>query len=124
MIPQPMPVPSLTKRKSSTLRAVPAWSSPSAMMFTSLSTMTGAPRAAARVSRTGNPFQPGMIGGILEHHLRAAPHVGRDPGVREQAQLAVRDGYVDGGRADVDAHEAQGFGETDEVRAAAATGLR
>ena len=64
MSPQPMPVPILTKRKSSTLRAVPAWSSPSAMMFTSLSTMTGAPRAAERVSRTGKRFQPGMIGGI------------------------------------------------------------
>jgi hypothetical protein len=33
------------------------------MMFTSLSTMTGAPSAAPRVSRTGKWFQPGMIGG-------------------------------------------------------------
>src|SRR3954447_1058030 len=63
-MPHPMPVPTLTKRKLSTLRAVPECCSPSAMMLTSLSTMTGAPTAAARVSRTGNRFQPGMIGGI------------------------------------------------------------
>ena len=58
-----MPVPILTNRKSSTDLARPACCSPSAMMFTSLSTSTGQPSSLASVSRTGKWFQPGMIGG-------------------------------------------------------------
>ncbi len=58
-----MPVPILTSRKSSTDRASPACSSPSAIRFTSLSTSTGQPSSWPIASRTGNRSQPGMIGG-------------------------------------------------------------
>ena len=62
-MPQPTPVPILTNRKSLTVRLSPACLSPSAMMFTSLSTRTGAPRCCDNTDRTGNWSQPGMIGG-------------------------------------------------------------
>ena len=45
------------------MRASPACISPSAMMLTSLSTTTGQPRCWESTDRTGNWFQPGMIGG-------------------------------------------------------------
>ena len=63
MMPQPTPVPILTNSRSSTVRASPACISPSAMMFTSLSTSTGQPRCWESTDRTGYWFQPGMIGG-------------------------------------------------------------
>ena len=60
--PDPMPVPIFTNsRKASSLQW--AQCSPTAMMFTSLSTSAGTPNQSAKRSPTGCRFQPGMIGG-------------------------------------------------------------
>jgi hypothetical protein len=61
---------------------------------------------------------------LLEHDLGASPHVGWDALVGEQAHLAVRDRDVDGSGPDVDADEAQGPREPDEVGATPSAGLR
>src|SRR6478609_2819384 len=81
-MPQPMPVPILTQRKSPTERATPACCSPIAIRFTSLSTMTGQPSSWLSASRTGKPSQPGMIGCATgvdaeEAQLRGEPDVVR-----------------------------------------------
>src|SRR5579859_7642855 len=63
-MPAPMPVPILTKIRLSTPTAAPARSSPSAMILTSLSTITRAVRKVSRkYSPIGKPSQAGISGG-------------------------------------------------------------
>ena len=63
MMPAPMPVATLMNRKFSSSGQC-AVRSPSAMMFTSLSTRTGTGRDRWTWRTTSNPSQPGMIGGF------------------------------------------------------------
>ena len=101
-MPQPMPVPTLTNSRCSTSRQF-AQCSPSAMMFTSLSTSTGRVVALGEASPgPEKPSQPGMIGGATGppggeldrpgHADADAAHVRRvAPGPLEQGVEALLD---------------------------------
>ena len=64
-MPQPIPVATFTNSRSSTVCRQLVQYSPSAMMFTSLSTSTGTPGyRSAKAAGIGTPSHPGMIGGL------------------------------------------------------------
>ena len=76
MIPLPMPVATLTNMRWST-SGNPMACSPSAMMFTSLSTTTSEPSSARTKPGTSNPSHPGMIGGLVGRPVACSTGPGR-----------------------------------------------
>ena len=88
MTPDPMPVATLTKMRWST-SGQESSRSPSAMMFTSLSTSTGASKLSRNQPGTSKRSQPGMIGGLIGRPVLCStgpgspmPIASRSPGAR------------------------------------------
>ena len=76
MMPAPMPVATLMNTRSATSRRW-ACCSPSAMMFTSLSTSTGTANARCTWPGTSYRSHPGMIGGLIARPVECSTGPGR-----------------------------------------------
>ena len=83
MTPDPMPVATFTKMRWST-SGQESSRSPSAMMFTSLSTSTGASKLSRNQPGTSNRSQPGMIGGLMGRPRAVLDGPGQPDADREQ----------------------------------------